>query len=156
MPSPPASPHEAALAAYQQALLRTRPRWHTLAFVLIGLVLSFAAPAIALCGSLSPSGIIWGIAGTTLATGLGYWGAAWLLGRRSRDNRLIDDLLLSGTLVIAAGLLWAELSVQPGPVRGRTLEFWPSLTIVLLAAFTGVALMHRRAARLALVSGSKS
>jgi peptidoglycan/LPS O-acetylase OafA/YrhL len=160
MPSPPpsTSPNEAALAlaAYQQALLRTRPRWHTLAFVLIGLFLGFFAPVAALCGWLPQSGIVWGITGTTLATGLGYWGAAWLLGRRSRDNRLIDDLLLSGTLVIAAGLLWAEMAVQSGPVRGRTLEFWPSLAIVLLAAFAGVFLMHRRAARLAAVSGSNS
>jgi peptidoglycan/LPS O-acetylase OafA/YrhL len=158
VPSPPpsTSPNEAALAAYQQALLRTRPRWHTLAFVLIGLLLSFFVPGIALCGWLPQSGLVWGITGTTLATGLGYWGAAWLLGRRSRDNRLIDDLLLSGTLVIAAGLLWAEMAVQSGPVRGRTLEFWPSLAIVLLAAFAGVFLMHRRAARLAAVSGSNS
>jgi hypothetical protein len=156
MPSPPASPNETALAAYQQALLRTRPRWHTLAFVLIGLFLGYFAPVAALCGWLPQSGIVWGITGATLAAGLGYWGAAWLLGRRLRHNRLIADLLLSGTVVIAAGLLWAELAVQSGPVQGRTLEFWPSLAIILLAAFTGVALMHRRAARLALVGGPKS
>jgi len=148
------SPDGAARAAYQQALLRARPRWQTLAFVLNGLVLSFAAPAIALCGSLSQSGIVWAIAGTTLATGLAYCGAGWLVECRSKDNRVVDDLLLGGILVIAAGLLWAEMAVQSGPVRARTLEFWPSLAIVLLAAFAGVGLMHRRAARLAAMRGA--
>jgi UPF0716 family protein affecting phage T7 exclusion len=142
-------PNEAARSAYQHALLRTRPRWQTLAFLLIGLFLGFFGPGIALCGWLPQSGIVWAITGTTLATGLGYGAASWLLERRSRDNRVADDLLLSGILVIAAGLLWAEIAVKSGPARARTFEFWPSLAIVLMAAFAGLSLMHRRAARLA-------
>jgi hypothetical protein len=151
---PSSSPAGAAQAAYQQALLRTRPRWQTLAFVLNGLVLSFAAPAIGLCGSLPQSGIVWAITGATLATGLAYCGAGWLVERRWPEHRVVSDLLLGGVLMIAAGLLWAELAVQSGPARERTLEFWPSLAIVLVAAFAGVALMHRRAARLAAVRGA--
>jgi hypothetical protein len=152
--SPP--PNEAARLAYQHALLRTRPRWQTFAFLLIGLLLSFFAPGIALCGWLSQSGIVWTITAATLATGLGYWGASSLLERRSRENRLVDDLLLSGILMIAAALLWAEIAAQSGPVRGRTFEFWPSLTIVLLAAFVGVYLMHRRAVRFASLLATSS
>jgi hypothetical protein len=141
-------PNAAARSAYQHAVLQTRPRWQTLAFLLIGLFLSFLAPGIALCGWLPQSNIVWAITGATLATGLGYWGAGWLFERRSRENRLVDDLLLSGTLMIAAGLLWVDVAAQSGPVRGRTLQFWPSLSIVLLAALVGVILMHRRAMRL--------
>jgi len=149
-------PNESARLAYQQALLRTRPRWQTLVFLFAGFILSFAVPVIALCGRLPQAGLIWAITGTTLATGLGYGAAGWLLERRSRDDRLVDDHLLSGTLIIAAGLLWVEIAVQAGPVRGRTLEFWPSLSIVLLAGFAGAVLMHRRAARRASLGAAKS
>jgi hypothetical protein len=135
--------------AYQRALLRTRPRWQALAFLLIGLLLSFFVPGIALCGRLPQSGIVWTITGATLATGLVYWGASSLLERKSTENRLVDDLQLSGTLMIVAGLLWTDVAAQSGPVRERTLQFWPSLTMVLLAVFAGVFLMHRRAVRLA-------
>jgi drug/metabolite transporter (DMT)-like permease len=142
-------PDGATQAAYQQALLLARPRWQTLGFVLIGLVLSFAAPAIGLCGSLQQSGIVWAITGATLATGLAYCGAGWLVERRWREHRVVSDLLLAGVILMAAGLLWAELAVQTGPARERTLDVWPSLAIVLVAAFAGVVLMHRPAARLA-------
>jgi drug/metabolite transporter (DMT)-like permease len=142
-------PNETARLAYQQALLRTRPRWQTLLFLFAGFILSFVVPGIALCGQLPQSGIVWAITGTALATGLGYCAVSRLLERSSSDNRRVDDLLLSGILMIAAGLLWAEIAVQSGPVRGRTLEFWPSLAIVLLAGFAGAFLMQRRAARLA-------
>ncbi|HZA01670.1 MAG TPA: hypothetical protein VE665_05255 [Hyphomicrobiaceae bacterium] len=150
------SPNEAARAAYQHALLRTRPRWQTLAFLLTGLFSSFFVPGIAFCGRLPQSGIVWAIVATTLATGLGYCGAGWLLERRSSDHRLVDDLQLSGTLVIAAGLLWADIAAQSGPVRARTLELWPSLAIVLMTALVGVFLMHRRAMRLASLRATDS
>jgi hypothetical protein len=144
--------NEAARAAYQKALLRTLPRWQTLAVLLTGLLLSFFIPVMALCGTLPQAGLVWAIAGTTVTTGLGSCGAAWLLERKSRDSRIVDDLLFSGVLMIAAGLLWSEFAVQSGPVRGRTLEFWSSLAIIVMAAVAGAVLMHRRAARLASLS----
>jgi hypothetical protein len=117
--------------------------------LLVGLFASFFVPGTALCGRLPQSGIVWVIMATTLATGLGYCGAGWLIERRSSDHRLIDDLQLSGTLMIAAGLLWADVAAQSGPVRGRTPELWASLSIIVLTALVGVFLMHRRAMRLA-------
>lgn len=139
----------AALKAYRHALLAARPRWQTVLFLVAGLIGSFLLPAILLCGWLSQQHIVWAITATTLATGGGYLWAGWTAECRSSERqRIVDDLLLSGILLIAAALLMAQIAVQTGPMQQRTLGFWLSTTTVVIAAVAGAYLMRRRALRL--------
>jgi hypothetical protein len=64
-------------------------------------------------------------------------------------NRRIDDLLLGGILLLAAGLLVLQLALQSGPMAARSLALRPSAATVLFFALAGSVLRHRRAVPLA-------
>jgi hypothetical protein len=119
-----------------------------LLYLLIGLTCAFVVPAILLCKVVPLQAIIWTIAGAMLATGATYLGASRRLEKRAMADRRVDDLLLSGVLMIASALLFAQLAAQPGAMQQRLLPFWPSLAIAAVAALAGLCLMHRRAMRL--------
>jgi hypothetical protein len=82
-------------------------------------------------------------------SGAAYLGMSRRLEKRATADRRVDDLLLSGVLMIAAALLFAQIASQPGLVQQRLLPFRPSLAIAIVTAIAGVCLMHRRASRLA-------
>ena len=133
---------------YQRALRGVGPRWQMLLYVLAGLTCAFVFPAVLLCKVVSLNAIVWTIAGAMLATGAAYLGTSRRLEKRAMADRRVDDLLLSGVLMIAAALLFAQIAAQPGLIQQRLLPFWPSLAIAADAAIAGVCLMHRMAARL--------
>jgi hypothetical protein len=147
-PSLDRSSDTAALKAYRDALRTVRPRWQTLVFLFSGLIGSFLLPAILLCGWVSQQHIVWAITATALNTGVGYLWVSWTVECRTPERQRVDDLLLSGILLIAAALLMVQIAVQTGPMQQRTLGFWLSATTGIIAALAGAHLMHRRALRL--------
>jgi hypothetical protein len=145
-----------AETAYQRALRGVRPRWQTLLYLFSGLVWAFVLPAVLLCKVVPLQMILWTIAGAMLATGATFLGASQRLEKRAMADRRVDDLLLSGVLMIAAALLFAQIAAQTAAMQERLLPFWPSLAIAVAAAIAGGCLMHRRALRLARLRANRS
>lgn len=138
----------AAKLAYQRALRCVRPGPLCILLVLTGLLGGFLVPGIALCGWLRGWQIAWAIVATTIGTGLAYLAHAHRLEARDVVNPRVEQFLLSGVLLIAAGAMYATLVAKPGPMAGKSFDPWTLLAIALPTAAVGIVVMRRRARRL--------
>jgi hypothetical protein len=147
--SPPTpSPDAAGGLTYAEALKRVRPGVLCVLLVLAGVLLSFLVPAIALCGLLTRTGIVWAIVATTLATGASYLALSWHIEQQSAADPKVEQLRLAGLLVVTAAALLAQLALAPGAAGHGTLQLGPSLMVAAAAVIAGVRIMLARARRL--------
>jgi len=126
-----------------------RVHWQSGAIALTAIIFAFLVPGIMLCKVVSLVSIASAIAITTLLAGVGLYLTGRSIEKHMPRSDRVDHYLQASILVIAAGLLWLQVTLQSGPWRERSIEPKTAMAIVIGCGIAGALLLIRRARRLA-------